>query len=127
VDRPSRERFTSIFPACYTGRWPHIHFEVYPDQDSITDSTNAIATSQVALPRSTCDTVYATSGYEQSVANLSRLSLATDNVFSDDGGASQLATATGNVDTGFTVKLAVRIDTTTRPVAGSSAVFTTLA
>ena len=22
--------FTSIFPACYAGRWPHIHFEVYP-------------------------------------------------------------------------------------------------
>src|SRR5262249_22420946 len=21
--------FTSIFPACYAGRWPHIHFEVY--------------------------------------------------------------------------------------------------
>ena len=21
--------FTSIFPACYRGRWPHIHFEVY--------------------------------------------------------------------------------------------------
>ena len=23
--------FTSIFPACYSGRWPHIHFEVYPE------------------------------------------------------------------------------------------------
>ncbi len=23
--------FQSIFPACYSGRWPHIHFEVYPD------------------------------------------------------------------------------------------------
>ena len=21
--------FTSIFPGCYSGRWPHIHFEVY--------------------------------------------------------------------------------------------------
>ncbi|MDQ1425380.1 MAG: hypothetical protein QOD72_2878, partial [Acidimicrobiaceae bacterium] len=21
--------FTTIFPACYSGRWPHIHFEVY--------------------------------------------------------------------------------------------------
>ena len=43
--------FTSIFPACYDGRWPHIHFEVYPDEAAITDATNAIATSQVALPR----------------------------------------------------------------------------
>ena len=22
--------FTTIFPGCYAGRWPHIHFEVYP-------------------------------------------------------------------------------------------------
>ena len=21
--------FTTIFPACYAGRWPHMHFEVY--------------------------------------------------------------------------------------------------
>ena len=40
--------FTSIFPACYSGRWPHIHFEVYPDEASITDATKAIATGQLA-------------------------------------------------------------------------------
>ncbi|MFF0904985.1 hypothetical protein ACFYE6_15085 [Kocuria sp. CPCC 205316] len=39
ADDDGRVRFTSIFPACCTGRWPHIHFEVYPDQASITDST----------------------------------------------------------------------------------------
>ena len=64
ADAAGRVTFTSIFPACYSGRWPHIHFEVYPDQAAITDSTNAIATSQVALPQDTCETVYATSGYE---------------------------------------------------------------
>ena len=111
-------RFTSIFPACYSGRWPHIHFEVYPDQATISDSTNAIATSQVALPKSICDKVYVTTGYEQSVNNLRQLSLATDNVFGDDGGASQLATTTGNIDDGYTVKLAVRIDTSTKPSGG---------
>jgi protocatechuate 3,4-dioxygenase beta subunit len=111
-------RFTSIFPACYSGRWPHIHFEVYPDQESISDSSNAIATSQVALPKATCDEVYATTGYEQSVNNLSQLSLASDNVFSDDGGASQLATTTGNLNHGYTVKLAVRIDTSTTASGG---------
>jgi protocatechuate 3,4-dioxygenase beta subunit len=30
-------RFTSIYPACYPGRWPHVHFEVYPGQASITN------------------------------------------------------------------------------------------
>ena len=60
-------KYTSIFPACYSGRWPHIHFEVYPDQASITDAGNAIATSQVALPEATCNEVYAQPGYEASV------------------------------------------------------------
>ena len=29
--------FTSIFPARYSGRWPHIHFEVYPSLETATD------------------------------------------------------------------------------------------
>lgn len=37
----------------------------------IADSTNAIATSQVALPQDVCETVYAESGYEESVRSLS--------------------------------------------------------
>ena len=28
--------FTSVFPACYSGRWPHIHFEVYPSLEAAT-------------------------------------------------------------------------------------------
>ena len=113
ADADGLVRFTSIFPACYPGRWPHIHFEVYPDRNSITDATNAIATSQVALPKATCDQVYATTGYEQSAQNLTGVSLATDLVFADDGAARQLATVTGDLDDGYTVRLAVRIDTGT--------------
>lgn len=111
-------RFTSIFPACYAGRWPHIHFEVYPDADSIDDSANAIATSQVALPKSTCDNVYATTGYEQSVTNLAQVTLKSDGIFGDDGGSSQLATVTGSVEDGLAVRLAVRVDTGTKPSSG---------
>ena len=117
ADEDGIVRFTSVFPACYPGRWPHIHFEVYPDRDSIIDSTNAIATSQVALPKATCDRVYATTGYEQSVSSLSALSLASDIVFADDGGASQLGTVTGSIDDGYVVTLAVRVDTSTEPSA----------
>jgi protocatechuate 3,4-dioxygenase beta subunit len=119
ADADGRVRFTSIFPACYDGRWPHIHFEVYPDQASITDATTAIATSQVALPEDVCDTVYAEPGYEASVANLSRVSLSSDGVFGDDGGISQLATVTGNVATGYRVSLAAGVDTRTTPTGGS--------
>jgi protocatechuate 3,4-dioxygenase beta subunit len=115
ADTDGLVRFTSIFPACYAGRWPHVHFEVYPDRDSITDSTNAVATSQVALPKAACDQVYATSGYEQSAENLGGVSLETDGVFADDDAGAQLATVTGNVDDGYAVTLAVRVDTSTTP------------
>jgi protocatechuate 3,4-dioxygenase beta subunit len=111
ADADGRVRFTSIFPACYTGRWPHVHFEVYPDQGSITDAANAIATSQVALPEDACKAVYAQAGYEQSVQTLSRVTLQSDNVFGDDGGASQLGTVTGDAGSGYTVSLSVGIDT----------------
>ena len=59
-------QFTTIFPACYSGRWPHMHFEVYESLDAATSASNKLRTSQLALPQDVCETVYATSGYEQS-------------------------------------------------------------
>ncbi len=112
--------FTSIFPACYSGRWPHIHFEVYPDQNSISSADNAIATSQIALPQDVCDTVYATSGYEASVSNLSQLSLATDNVFGNDSAALQMATVTGDTTSGYQVSLTANVDPDTQPTGGDA-------
>jgi len=120
ADDTGTVRFTSIFPACYPGRWPHVHFEVYPDQASITDAANAIATSQVALPQDVCEQVYAQEGYEESVNALSQVSLTSDNVFGDDGGASQLGTVTGDVGSGYTVTLAVGVDTSTTPSGGGA-------
>ncbi|MDF2492379.1 MAG: 3,4-dioxygenase subunit beta, partial [Microbacterium sp.] len=107
--------FTSIFPACYAGRWPHIHFEVYPGVNGITDSSNAVATSQVALPQEVCETVYARSEYTGSPRNLADVSLVGDNVFGEDAGALQLATVTGDGDSGYTVSLVARVDTATAP------------
>jgi protocatechuate 3,4-dioxygenase beta subunit len=118
ADAAGKVRFTSVFPGCYDGRWPHVHFEVYPDQASTADAADAIATSQVALPQAACEQAYAQPGYEASVANLARVSLDGDGVFGDDGGASQLGTATGDATTGVTVALAVGVDTTTAPGGG---------
>jgi protocatechuate 3,4-dioxygenase beta subunit len=101
--------FTSIFPACYSGRWPHIHFEVYPSLDKATDAGNKIATSQIALPEDICTQVYATSGYDQSVANLQRVSLSSDIVFGEDDGERQIGMISGAVATGLTVDLAVPV------------------
>jgi protocatechuate 3,4-dioxygenase beta subunit len=119
ADATGTVAFTSVYPACYDGRWPHIHFEVYPDRDGIADAGNAIATSQVALPQDICQAVYATSGYEQSTTNLSRVSLATDNVFGDDGGVTQIPAVTGEVTSGYTVAMTAAVDTTTTPTGAS--------
>jgi protocatechuate 3,4-dioxygenase beta subunit len=120
ADANGQVTFTSIIPACYTGRWPHIHFEVYPDVDSIADSANAIATSQAALPEDVSKTVYALSEYAGSTANLAQVSLDSDNVFGDDGGELQLATVTGDVASGYVVALTARVDTATVPSAGAA-------
>lgn len=100
TDDRGQVSFTTIFPACYSGRWPHIHFEVYPSLAKATSSANKIATSQMALPETTAKAVYATSGYEQSVRNLSRVSLDSDNVFSD-GYDLQMPTVTGDAASGY--------------------------
>ncbi len=73
ADASGKVRFTSIFPACYSGRWPHLHFEVFRDLAAATSVGNKVATSQIALPKAACDLVYATPGYEQSVRNLAQV------------------------------------------------------
>ncbi|MEV4280589.1 intradiol ring-cleavage dioxygenase [Actinoplanes xinjiangensis] len=120
ADSAGKVRFTSIFPACYPGRWPHIHFEVYPDEAAITDSTKAVATSQVAIPKKDCDTVYQEKGYEASITTLARLTLESDIIFGDDAGVGQLATVTGDVSTGYALSLSVGVDTGTSPAAGAA-------
>jgi protocatechuate 3,4-dioxygenase beta subunit len=101
--------FTSIFPAAYSGRWPHVHFEVYPSLDDATSASNKLRTTQLALPQDACETVYANAdGYEASVANLAQTSLSTDMVFSD-GYSLQLANVTGSIDTGYVATLNVPV------------------
>lgn len=100
--------FHTIFPGCYDGRWPHMHFEIFRSVALATASGNKIATSQLALPQSACNQVYATPGYETSVSNLTRTSLTSDNVFSD-GSSLQVPMVTGNVVDGFSAQLTVAV------------------
>lgn len=108
TDKNGKVSFKTIFPACYPGRWPHIHFEVYPSLAKATASANQVHTSQLALPEAACKQVFATTGYEQSVRNLSQISLATDNVFKD-GASLQMATISGDTTKGYTATLTVGI------------------
>lgn len=101
--------FTSIFPGAYSGRWPHIHFEVYASLDDATSAGPISATSQIALPQKACEEVYATDGYAGSSGNLAATSLDTDNVFSDDGGVRPLASMAGDTATGYTATLTIAV------------------
>lgn len=109
TDAEGKVRFTTIFPGCYAGRWPHIHFEVYPSLAEATSAGNKTDTSQLAFPEAQCDAVYATAGYEQSITNLAGISLATDGVFRDDQAVKQMAGMSGDVTNGFEAALVVGI------------------
>jgi protocatechuate 3,4-dioxygenase beta subunit len=98
--------FTTVFPGCYDGRYPHIHFEIYPSLASATSASNKIQTSQLALPAAACNAVYGTSGYGQSTNNFAKTSLASDNIFSD-GSSLQVASVTGDTTSGFAASLTV--------------------
>jgi protocatechuate 3,4-dioxygenase beta subunit len=108
ADDAGNLRFASIYPGAYSGRWPHIHFEVYPSLAAATSASDKLRTSQIALPEDASRLVYATGGYGQSLDNLARTSLARDNVFRD-GYSLQMATVTGSVDSEMTAKLTVPV------------------
>jgi protocatechuate 3,4-dioxygenase beta subunit len=107
-DKQGKVEFTSIFPAAYSGRWPHMHFEVYDSLDAATAGSSKLTTSQLAIPKDVCDAVYATPGYEQSVQNLAGTSLDSDMVFSD-GYSSQLASWSGDPADRIALKLNVGV------------------
>ncbi len=99
--------FTTVFPGCYAGRMPHMHFEIYRNANTASSWSNRLRTSQIAFPVADCSTVYANAaGYSASAGNLNRISFATDNVFSD-GVGSQMATLSGGVAQGYTGSLSV--------------------
>lgn len=107
-DSSGNVSFTSIYPGCYSGRVPHVHFEVYRTLASATSASNRLKTSQFAFPDAASNAVYATTGYSASVRNMAQISLATDNVFSD-GATLQTVTITGNVTDGYVATLTVGV------------------
>ncbi len=101
--------FTTVFPGCYPGRMPHFHFEVYRSLDAAGVAVQRLKTSQLALPREVCESVYANApGYAASVASLRGTSFASDGVFSD-GVAQQMLAVNGAVEQGFSAALTVGI------------------
>lgn len=109
ADDTGTVRFTSIFPACYAGRWPHLHFEVYDSLTTAVAGDKARLTSQIALPQDACESVFAAdSGYSASIKNISDVSLSSDHVFGD-GWDAELATVTGTPTTTMVLSLTVGV------------------
>lgn len=108
TDAEGHLTFTSVFPGAYSGRWPHAHFEIFPSLDSVTTSSAALVTSQLAFPEDVCDEVYTSAGYEQSVRNMAQTALSSDMVFSD-GVDQQMAEVTGALSTGLVTTLTIAV------------------
>jgi len=84
TDSVGNAAFTTIFPGCYPGRYPHIHFEVYMSLERATSYKNRLLTSQMAMPADACRTIYAASKrYGASAANFTSVRVERDDVFAD--------------------------------------------
>jgi protocatechuate 3,4-dioxygenase beta subunit len=108
ADSTGTVSFATIFPGCYSGRMPHIHFEVYPSLAKATSAANRVKTSQFTFPMAALNDAYATSGYSASARNLASISYATDNVFSD-GTSLQMASVSGDPLNGYVVTLTIGV------------------
>jgi len=109
ADANGQVTFKTIYPGAYSGRWPHIHFEVFESMSNATAAGQVLAVSQIALTDAACKEVYASAGYESSAQNFPRTTLKSDNVFGDDGGIYQLATMSGSVAAGYAAGLNVPV------------------
>ena len=93
TDTNGKASFISIFPGWYKGRAPHIHLEVL---DALGQS---IRITQIAFPKSICDTVYATSSYQGEADTLND----RDNVFINSLAGNMADSLTGNTTDGYTL------------------------
>lgn len=113
-DANGQVTFKTIFPGAYSGRYPHIHFEVFTSLTNATGGRFARLISQFAMPATQCAQVYATTAYATSLTNYSRTPVASDNVFSDNSSAQMAVmtlTMAGSISAGYTATTTIGIAT----------------
>ena len=94
ADAEGKVRFTTIFPGCYDGRWPHFHFEIFESVQAAVNGDASVLTAQIALPEADCADVYASADLRP--------------VLSSWPGIEQWATAR---ESGIATKAALHVDT----------------
>ena len=104
--------FTTIFPGCYAGRYPHMHFEVFSSLATATGGRFASLVSQLAMPAAACTAVYsgASATYGASASRFASTTTGNDNVFGDNSAAQVTAmtpTFSGSVATGYTMSAVI--------------------
>lgn len=108
TDSAGAATFRTIFPGCYVGRMPHMHFEIFTSLAQAISGNNDVKTSQLAFPNDVSKTIYNTAEYAVSKTNFTNLSFASDGVFSD-GFSSQLCTVTGDLANGYAAEIKLSI------------------
>jgi protocatechuate 3,4-dioxygenase beta subunit len=105
--------FTTIYPACYSGRFPHMHFEVFSNLANATSGRFAVLTSQLAMPAAASAAVFADATlYPGSASRAASVTTSNDGVFGDNT-AAQIAAMTptysGSVSAGYTMAATIGI------------------
>lgn len=120
TDSNGEATFTSVFPGCYDGRIPHIHFEVYKSLSVATKVTNVSKISQLTFPIATMSEVYYNrSDYSKSLTNYKKnkyesLGFSADNILEDAATSSQLASInSGSYSSGYRASLVVGVKSAT--------------
>lgn len=105
TDANGEVTFTTIFPAAYSGRYPHMHFEVFSSLANATGGRYSVLTSQLAMPAAACTAVFAdTTTYPGSATRFTQTAIGNDNVFGDNTAAQiaqQTPTMTGDPTNGY--------------------------
>ncbi len=113
TDANGQVTFTTIYPAAYSGRWPHMHFEIFSSLATALGGRYAVLTSQLAMPSAISTAVFAdTTLYPSSANNFRSITLASDNVFGDNTAAQltqQTPTFTGSPSAGYTATALIGI------------------
>ncbi len=101
TDDNGQVTFQTVYPGWYQGRITHVHFQVFLD-------SGLAATSQIAFPEEITAAVYAVDPYAAKGPNTSVSSFSQDMVFAD-GTQYQMASLTGDPNSGYTATLLVGI------------------